>query len=150
MLTEMLDMAGVARFMTVARVTARRRQEPPGERRWLNQLQELSCMCVHEVREAPEMLLMHGIGLVLTGGGGFGNGDGDRRWRRRWTISTLVAPSFEILEGKWRGGRGEEAGATAWPGLVQISGNGDDVAAAVHRARSRATMTWPRSRCCRR
>src|SRR5512144_2257309 len=119
MLTEMLDMAGVARLMTAARVTARLRQERPGERRWLNQLQELSCMCVHEVREAPGMLLMHGIGLVLTGGGGFGNGDGDRRWRRRWTISTLVAPSFEILEGKWIGGRGEDAGATAWPGLVQ-------------------------------
>jgi hypothetical protein len=88
----------------------------------------------------------------LTGGGGNDNGDGNRRWRRRWPISTLVTPFFVFLEGKWRGVRGEDDGAMAWPGLVQIDGDGDDATTATLGARSEAlvgTSAFPSIRCMR-
>ncbi|BAS90656.1 Os04g0581600, partial [Oryza sativa Japonica Group] len=42
--------------------TARRRCGAPGERRQLKRLQDLACMCVHEVSEATWMVCARGIG----------------------------------------------------------------------------------------
>uniref|UniRef100_A0A0E0NPP1 UDP-glucose 6-dehydrogenase n=1 Tax=Oryza rufipogon TaxID=4529 RepID=A0A0E0NPP1_ORYRU len=50
--------------------TARRRCGAPGERRQLKRLQDLACMCVHEVSEATGMVCARGIVQWLTGGGG--------------------------------------------------------------------------------
>ncbi|BAS82286.1 Os03g0147150 [Oryza sativa Japonica Group] len=50
--------------------TARRRCGAPGEWRQLKRLQDLACMCVHEVSEATGMVCARGIVQWLTGGGG--------------------------------------------------------------------------------
>lgn len=51
-------------------------------------------------------------------------------------ISKLAAPLDGVLGGFRRGGRGDDVGAGAWPGLVQIDGVGDDATTTALGARS--------------
>uniref|UniRef100_A0A0D3GRD5 Uncharacterized protein n=1 Tax=Oryza barthii TaxID=65489 RepID=A0A0D3GRD5_9ORYZ len=60
--------------------------------------------------------------------------------RKVRSISLFGAPFFMVLEGKWRGVRGEYNGVTAWPGLVQIDCDGNDATTATLGARSGALV----------
>lgn len=82
---------------------------------------------MQHVKHHPRLLLLQAIDQWLTGKGGVGHGNGGGRRGRRGLISLSGAPLSGVLEGKWRGGRGDEDGAVARLGLVQSGWNDGDV-----------------------
>nr|AAX96616.1 hypothetical protein LOC_Os11g22650 [Oryza sativa Japonica Group]ABA92978.1 hypothetical protein LOC_Os11g22650 [Oryza sativa Japonica Group] len=91
-------------------------------------------------------LCVHGIDLELTGEGGIKDGARRPELEKNSSISLLGARILGILEGIWRGPRGEDFGATARPDSLHSSRDSDEVVAAALRARSEApvgTMAFP-------